>query len=47
MATPGEIVPRHFPPCWLGRRNFKNGSGRLELAEKIFSDARRWPRGSS
>lgn len=39
-AMPGEIVPRHFLTV-LSKSDtkFKNGSGRLELAEKIFSDA--------
>ncbi|MEO8372057.1 MAG: DUF1553 domain-containing protein [Candidatus Solibacter sp.] len=40
VATPGEIVPRHFPVVLAkGDAVFKNGSGRLELAEKIFTDA--------
>ena len=40
VATPGEIVPRHFPLVLArGDANFKKGSGRLELAEKIFTDA--------
>jgi hypothetical protein len=40
VATPGEIVPRHFPLVLSrGDANFKNGSGRLELAERIFTDA--------
>ncbi len=40
VATPGEIVPRHFPTVLSkGDNRFKNGSGRLELAEKIFTDA--------
>jgi len=40
VATPGEIVPRHFPVV-LSRdeSRFTKGSGRLELAEKIFTDA--------
>jgi Protein of unknown function (DUF1553)/Protein of unknown function (DUF1549)/Planctomycete cytochrome C len=40
VAAPGEIVPRGFPAV-LARGNdttFKNGSGRLELAERLFSD---------
>ena len=40
VATPGEIVPRHFPTVLSkGESTFKIGSGRLELAEKIFTDA--------
>ena len=40
VATPGEIVPRHFPAVLAkGDGLLKNGSGRLELAEKIFTDA--------
>ena len=40
VASPGEIVPRHFPLVLArGDANFKMGSGRLELAEKIFTDA--------
>ncbi|MCM3881015.1 MAG: PSD1 and planctomycete cytochrome C domain-containing protein, partial [Vicinamibacterales bacterium] len=41
VAAPGEIVPRGFPAV-LARgddRNFKQGSGRLELADRIFTDA--------
>ena len=40
VAAPGEIVPRGFPTV-LGKGDptFKKGSGRLELAERIFSDA--------
>ena len=40
VAAPGEIVPRGFPAV-LGKGDptFKKGSGRLELAERIFSDA--------
>jgi cytochrome c553 len=40
VATPGEIVSRHFPVVLSkddGR--FSKGSGRLELAKKIFTDA--------
>jgi hypothetical protein len=40
VAAPGEIVPRGFPVV-LARGNdttFKNGSGRLELAERLFTD---------
>ncbi len=40
VATPGEIVPRHFLTVLSkGDSTFKQGSGRLELAEKIFTDA--------
>lgn len=40
VATPGEIVPRHFLSV-LGKDDiqFHKGSGRLELGEKIFTDA--------
>jgi hypothetical protein len=40
VAAPGEIVPRGFPAV-LARGNdttFKNGSGRFELAERLFTD---------
>ena len=38
-AAPGEIVPRGFPAVLAkGDTRFKQGSGRLELAERIFSD---------
>ena len=38
---PGEIAPRGFPPVLSkgDRQTFTNGSGRLELGEKIFTDA--------
>ncbi len=40
VATPGEIVPRHFLTVLSkSESRFQNGSGRLELAEKIFTDA--------
>jgi hypothetical protein len=40
VATPGEITPRHFLTVLSkGDSALKQGSGRLELAEKIFSDA--------
>ncbi len=40
VATPGEVVPRHFPLVLSkGDSRFTKGSGRLELAERIFSDA--------
>jgi hypothetical protein len=39
VATPGEIEPRHFLSVLSrGDSTFKNGSGRLEMAERIFSD---------
>jgi cytochrome c553 len=40
-ASPGEIVPRHFLTVLSKNPNevFKRGSGRLELAEKILTDA--------
>jgi hypothetical protein len=39
-AAPGEIVPRAFPAVLAkGETAFKQGSGRLELANRIFSDA--------
>jgi len=38
-AAPGEIVPRGFPAVFAkGDTTFKQGSGRLELADRIFSD---------
>ena len=40
VATPGEIAPRHFLTVLSqGDSTFRHGSGRLELAERIFSDA--------
>ena len=40
VAAPGEIVPRGFPAVLgKGDTTFKKGSGRLELADRIFSDA--------
>ena len=40
VANPGEIVPRHFPTVLAkADSRFTKGSGRLELAEKIFTDA--------
>jgi hypothetical protein len=39
-AAPGDIVPRHFPTVLAkSDSNFQRGSGRLELAERIFTDA--------
>ena len=39
-AAPGEIVPRGFPAVLAkGDTTFKQGSGRLELADRIFTDA--------
>jgi hypothetical protein len=40
VATPGEIEPRHYLAVLSrGDSTFKNGSGRRELAERIFSDS--------
>jgi uncharacterized protein DUF1553 len=44
VSSPGDIVPRHFPTVLAhidtgGDPNFKIGSGRLELAERIFTDS--------
>jgi hypothetical protein len=40
VATPGEVVPRHLPAVLAkGDGLLKNGSGRLDLADKIFTDA--------
>ena len=40
VATPGEITPRQFLSVLSkGDAKFSKGSGRLELAEKIFTDA--------
>lgn len=40
VANPGEIVPRHFPAVLTQDDGLlRNGSGRLELAERIFTDA--------
>ena len=40
VATPGEIVPRHFLTVLSkGDSRFQKGSGRLELGERIFTDA--------
>jgi hypothetical protein len=39
-AAPGAIVPRGLPAVFAkGDANFKQGSGRLELANRIFSDS--------
>ncbi len=39
VATPGEVVPRHFPTVLAkGDANFIHGSGRLDLGEKIFTE---------
>ena len=40
VAAPGEIVPRGFPAVLAKSSDttFKNGSGRLELAERLFTD---------
>jgi len=40
VATPGEMVPRHFLSVLTrGDNRFGQGSGRRELAERIFTDA--------
>ena len=40
VASPGEIVPRGFPAVLAkGDTKFTQGSGRLELANRIFTDA--------
>ncbi len=40
VATPGDSVPRHFPAVLAkGDGLLRNGSGRSDLAEKIFTDA--------
>jgi hypothetical protein len=40
VASPGEVVPRGFLSVLTqGDTAFQRGSGRLELAERIFSDA--------
>jgi hypothetical protein len=40
VSSPGDIVPRHFPTVLAkGDANFKIGSGRLELAERMFTDS--------
>ncbi|MGD0435075.1 MAG: PSD1 and planctomycete cytochrome C domain-containing protein [Bryobacteraceae bacterium] len=39
VATPGEVVPRHFLSVLSqGDSTFKQGSGRLDLGERIFTD---------
>ncbi len=40
VAAPGEIVPRGFPVVLskTSDTTFRNGSGRLELAERLFTD---------
>jgi hypothetical protein len=39
VATPGEMVPRRFLSVLSrGESRFRKGSGRLELAERIFTD---------
>jgi len=39
-ASPGAIVPRGFPAVFAkGDATFKQGSGRLELANRIFTDS--------
>jgi len=40
VATPGDIVPRHFPAVLAkGDGLLQHGSGRLDLAEKVFTDS--------
>lgn len=40
VATPGPVVPRHFLSVLSnGDGNFKQGSGRAELADRMFGDA--------
>ena len=40
LNTPGDPAPRGFPLVLAkGPADFQNGSGRLELGEKIFTDA--------
>ena len=40
VANPGEVAPRGFPAVLAkGDPAFRHGSGRLELAERIFTDA--------
>jgi hypothetical protein len=40
VTAPGEIVQRHFPTVLAkGDGTFRKGSGRLELADRIFTDA--------
>ena len=40
VANPGEIVPRRFLSVLAeGDSTFRHGSGRAELAERIFTDA--------
>jgi hypothetical protein len=40
VTSLGDIVPRHFPTVLAnGDSTFKQGSGRLELADRIFTDA--------
>ena len=40
LATPGDPAPRGFPLVLAkGPADFHNGSGRLELGEKMFTDA--------
>ena len=42
VAAPGEVVPRGFPAVLANGADttFKQGSGRLELSDRIFTDAR-------
>ena len=46
VAAPGALVPRRFLTVLSnGDTTFKQGSGRLELADDIFNQAVRWRRG--
>ena len=39
VATPGDVVPRHFLTVLSnGDSTFTHGSGRIDLADRIFSD---------
>ncbi len=40
LSSPGDVAPRGFPLVLAkGPSDFHNGSGRLELGDKIFTDA--------
>jgi hypothetical protein len=40
LTTPGDVAPRGFPLVLAkGPADFHNGSGRLELGERVFTDA--------
>ena len=48
VAAPGALAPRQFLTVLSkGDTTFKQGSGRLELANDIFNQGGRWPRASS